>query len=301
MPRRATSIRSYLSAMLTSTALLLTAGLSMACAREQTDADRAKALQQEAIEVLRQRFPQHSFTPSDDGTTVVRDDDTQFGLVNLRARLDDAAPQTAEARRAAIAKFFDEALAVISSDIPKTWADVKPLIRVSLITAGHDHARTSITRPFAADIVLAFVVDQPTAMRYITEELRQEWKCSIDELQAAAFANLDALSADDQLQVSEKKRADGGADRLLLFGTDDGYAAARLASPAFRKRLTEALGDSFVAGIPNRDVLFAWTKDLPDHARLAKQIKDDARKYPYPISSTLLVVTNGDVKPLERP
>ena len=65
--------------------------------------------------------------------------------------------------------------------------------------------------------------------------------------------------------------------------------------------MTAALGESFVTGIPNRDVLIAWTKDTPDQAELAKRVEEDVRKYPYPISSTLLVVANGEVRPAARP
>jgi uncharacterized protein YtpQ (UPF0354 family) len=298
MSQRATFI--FPVVVLASLALSLAAWLPMACAREQLDVDRSKALQRETIEVLRQRFPEHSFKPSDDGLILVMEDGTQLGLTNLRARLDAAAPQTAEARHAAIAKYFADTLAQLADTGPKTWADAKPLIRPMLVSVETPQAKTSLTRAFAADIVLTFVVDRPTSMMYVTENMRQMWKCSIDELQAVAIANLDAISANDSLQVSERTRP-GGTDRLLLFGTDDGYAAARLASPAFRRRLTDALGESFMAGIPNRDVLIAWTKDNPDQAQLAKRIQEDVQKYPYPISSTLLVVGNNEVRPSARP
>jgi uncharacterized protein YtpQ (UPF0354 family) len=280
---------------LASLALSLAVWLPIACAREQSDADRSKALQRETIELLRQRFPEHSFKPSDDGLALVMEDGTQLGLTNLRARLDAAGTQTAEARHAAIAKYFADTLAQLADTGPKTWADAKPLIRPMLVSVETPQAKTSLTRAFAADIVLTFVVDRPTSMMYVTENMRQMWKCTIDELQAVAIANLDAISANDSLQISERTRP-GGADRLLLFGTDDGYAAARLASPAFRRRLTDALGQSFMAGIPNRDVLIAWTKDNPDQAQLAKRIQEDTQKYPYPISSTLLVVGNDEVR-----
>jgi uncharacterized protein YtpQ (UPF0354 family) len=289
-----------LAAVLASLAFSLAAGQSVACARKQSDAERAKMLQREVIEELRQRFAQHSFKPSDDGLALVMEDGTQLGLTNLRAQLDAAAPQTAEARRAAIATHFARVLAQLANNDPIDWATAKPLIRPMLISREHPHAKISLTRAFAADIVLTFVIDRPTSMMYITEDMRQKWNCSIDELHSVAVANLDAFSANDSLQVSERTRM-GNTDRLLVFGTDDGYAAARLASPAFRRRLSAALGESFVTGIPNRDVLIAWTKDNSEQAELAKRVKEDVRKYPYPISSTLLVVADGEVRPAARP
>jgi uncharacterized protein YtpQ (UPF0354 family) len=289
-----------LSGLLMTFMLSLAACLPVACAREQSDAERAKAVQREIIEELRQRFPQHSFKPSDDGLALLMEDGTQLGLTNLRAQLDAAAPQTAEERRTAIATHFARTLAQLADTDSPDWATAKPLIRPLLIPLGHPVAKTVLTRAFAADIALAFVIDRPKSMMYISEDMRRKWNCSLDDLHALAIANLDAVSANDSLQVSERKRA-GGTDRLLVVRSDDGYAAARLASPAFRRRLTDALGGSFMAGVPNRDFLIAWTRDNPEHAELAKRVEEDAQKYPYPISSTLLVVANGEVRPAARP
>ena len=130
------------------------------------------------------------------------EDGTRLGLTNLRAKLDAAAPQTAEARRAAIAMHFAHVLAQVANVDPIDWAAAKPLIRPMLISLEHPHAKTSLTRAFAADIALAFVIDRPTSMTYITEAMRQKWNCSIDDLHSVAVANLDAFSAKDSLQVS---------------------------------------------------------------------------------------------------
>jgi uncharacterized protein YtpQ (UPF0354 family) len=92
--------------------------------------------------------------------------------------------------------------------------------------------------------------------------------------------------------------ADGDHPRggFVAIDNNDGFAAARLMVPAFRQRLREALGDDYYVVTPNRDFLVAWSKDFSNHDRFVAKAMHDAREYPYPISSRVFTVVDGELR-----
>jgi uncharacterized protein YtpQ (UPF0354 family) len=86
---------------------------------------------------------------------------------------------------------------------------------------------------------------------------------------------------------------------LLAIQTGDGYDAARLLLPAMRKLAVEQLGEPCYAALPNRDFLILWARSNPEEfqSMVRAQIRQDSESQPYPLTSTVFVVTRARVEP----
>ncbi len=86
---------------------------------------------------------------------------------------------------------------------------------------------------------------------------------------------------------------------LLAIQTGDGYVAARLLLPAMRKLAIEHLGEPCYAAVPNRDFLIMWSQSNAEEFQtlVRGQVRQDFESQSYPLTSTVFVVTEADVKP----
>lgn len=110
-----------------------------------------------------------------------------------------------------------------------------------------------VFRPFLAGLQIAYVVDEPSALRYINAEDLDHWGISLDELDAIARANLAVRTVTTRpISVGE------GALRLFIFNTMDSYDATRVLLPDQLRRMAAQVSGRLVVGIPNRDFLIAF-------------------------------------------
>ena len=82
---------------------------------------------------------------------------------------------------------------------------------------------------------------------------------------------------------------------MLAIQTGDGYDAARLLLPAMRKLAVEHLGEPCYAAVPNRDFLIMWSQSNPEEFQtlVRAQVRQDCQSQPYPLTSTVFVVTDS--------
>lgn len=145
-----------------------------------------------------------------------------------------------------------------------------------------------VTQPFVANLVIAYALDQDRTIDYIPLSRFKQWDMSIDDLHAAAMANL--------VRKSEALNAhaapdDGGGVSLIIFQAMDGYDASRILLPTLHNRLREYLGSPFAAAIPNRDILLCFKNDAPTVDKYREQIVADYRQMPHQVTEQLLLVT----------
>jgi uncharacterized protein YtpQ (UPF0354 family) len=263
--------------------------------------DRAtREFQRVAIEVLRERFPDRTFVADEDPLTIsLPKDKVRLGLVNLRAIVDRSGGSDAE-RREIIAKFFAQSLAApgeVQTGVPQNWDAARPLIRPQLVstTFQTDTDVRLIRRHVIADLDLVYVIDMPRHVSYIGETNLETWKVEQDALAAAAMENLEQAIAQETLDVTPAQGVDARG-RFVTVATEDGFAAARVMVPSFRKRLGEALGEPYFVATPNRDFLVAWSADYSHRDAFVAKVRQDARTRPYAISGAVLKVAGGDLR-----
>lgn len=146
----------------------------------------------------------------------------------------------------------------------------------------------TVTNSFVEGLLLAYAIDHEQTISYIPQARFAEWPITLDELHELALQNLVTKSEALSAQAAEDEQ---GNVSLMLFQTLDGYDASRVLLPTLHERLREYLGSPFGAAIPNRNILLCFRNDDETVLRLRKQIADDYRQMPHPVTDELLLVT----------
>jgi uncharacterized protein YtpQ (UPF0354 family) len=150
---------------------------------------------------------------------------------------------------------------------------------------------------FAQGLLMCFVIDEPTRMAYVTEDMLQQWDVPLERVQEIAQDNL--ARRDGEIEVAVLAAEDGGPYGLVL-NMQDGYDATRLCIPRIRESFAEELGDSFLVGVPNRDFLIAFSDRDPEMvARITATVKHDFHQMSHPLTATIYQVTADSIQPTE--
>lgn len=284
-PKRSTGTRCR---RMLAVALLCAIGMGHATACELT----YPQLRAEALEVLRSRFPDEKFEVGE-SPDVIRTGEVELGLQNLRMKLCAPPALTASQRRDELLTYFDRIVTSAKkskSPIPTSWSVARDLVRVQFMHADYlrpfGAKKVLVSRPFAPDVYLAVVVDQPTGYVYVREEDRLRWNIDEKELFETALKNVDIGHKSAKLQGGRKP------DPFLASEEKDGYDAVRLLLPWVRAEAAKILGNPFFASIPNRDFLIMWgvENSTPFQYRARQNIAHDYGSQPYKLSPLVLKV-----------
>jgi uncharacterized protein YtpQ (UPF0354 family) len=153
-----------------------------------------------------------------------------------------------------------------------------------------------VSEPLVGDLIICYAVDNDRTIAYIPQPHFQKWGVSLEEIHETAIDNLVTRSEAINAHAAQDE---AGEINLILFQTMDGYDAARVLLPTLHERLREHLGSPFVAGIPNRDILLCFRNDDKTVNKLRKQIADDNKQMPHPVTEKLLLVTADGIALLD--
>lgn len=192
-------------------------------------------------------------------------------------------------RETVILLFVDRAVVSAEPEFA-TLASAAPKLRVQIVPSEFADGRTGaaklVSRSLSPYVAIAYAIDEPDRMSYLTEDQLARWKADVADVDALAVANLDGMSVDILVNV----QGANGEGRFWAHYFDDGYGAARILCPEFVKRLRIAVGEKFFVGLPNREVLIAWSPDWNRKAQFASQIRSDFHGEPHPRSPEIFVV-----------
>lgn len=153
-----------------------------------------------------------------------------------------------------------------------------------------------VYRPFLADLIIAYVIDEGSSAAYINERHLERWEIGEHELLAQAIENLRRRTEErgNFTVVGE------GAQRLVVFNTQDGYDASRLLLPGLLERWRGQLTGRMVIGVPSRDFLIIFS-DADDQilANVAHQIQLDAANREHGLTDQLFTLDAGQVREYE--
>jgi len=151
-------------------------------------------------------------------------------------------------------------------------------------------------RPFAAGLQIAYVVDDPNALRYINGADLGRWRVTPGELDAIACDNLVARSPlSNLIAVGE------GASRLFIFNSGDGYDATRILLSDRLREFARQVAGRLVVGIPNRDFLIAFgDTDRQLLERVRWQVKRDNHSVDSRLTDRLLTLAGESIEEYAR-
>ncbi|ACL23162.1 DUF1444 family protein [Chloroflexus aggregans] len=148
-------------------------------------------------------------------------------------------------------------------------------------------------RPFLADLIITYVIDEPHSVAYINERHLERWGIGEHQLHERALANLAARTKDRATFLMTGE----GVQRLIVANTQDGYDATRLLLPDLLASWQPQFPGKMVIGIPNRDFLIAFSDaDEEILTSIAHQIQLDAAQREYGLTDQLFTIEHGEVR-----
>lgn len=191
---------------------------------------------------------------------------------------------------------FDAARTISSFDElrGRVYPMLKP-IRL-LLSVRERNLPMIVYRHFLADLIIAYVIEEPSSVAYIGEQHLERWGLAEHELHEQALANLRRRT----VERGEYTVTGEGAQRLVIFNAQDGFDATRLLLPDLIEPWGKDLPGSIVIGIPNRDFLIIFSDaDRTILTAVAHQIQREAAERAYGLTDQLFTIAGGQVREYE--
>ncbi|MDW8147882.1 MAG: DUF5688 family protein [Roseiflexaceae bacterium] len=153
-----------------------------------------------------------------------------------------------------------------------------------------------VYRPFLADLIITYVVDEPQSVAYINEHHLKQWGVSEREIHKLALRNLRRRTDERAryLMIGE------GEQRLFIFNSNDGYDATRLLLTDILADWAKRVCGQLVIGVPNRDFLIALGDANPDILRsVAAQIQVNSIQRDHGLTDRLFTLVGGQIREYE--
>lgn len=152
----------------------------------------------------------------------------------------------------------DEALSrVLPQFFPRHWLDAPGIVFTD----------------FPSRIRIGYVLRADGSYSYILHEEFSGLEVSLQELHAAAVANLERLPS-ASISIG---RISGGAEGWLS-ATEDNFTAARILLPDVRQEFAEALGEPFLVSLSHRDDCFCWSS-VQSQERQQQHIREALERF----------------------
>jgi hypothetical protein len=150
-------------------------------------------------------------------------------------------------------------------------------------------------RPFITpEMVVTLVEDMPTSLRYVRASEIKALGRTFEDMLGVALDNLLECKEAQVYQLGDEED-----DCIFVFDTKDGYDATRILVSPLMEQLAEKANGDIVIGIPNRDCLIAFGNANPITLETALQIKQDAERRPYALTSVLFTFQAGKLQVYE--
>jgi hypothetical protein len=169
------------------------------------------------------------------------------------------------------------------------------IVPPSLVEFSHkDHQPLAVV-PFAADLSIAFVVDEPERYCYISRNVMERWGVTERDLLAVAVVNLREMSAEVTChQTGTGERA------VFTFENFDGYDASRVLVGRLVAEVAAQVAGQLVLAIPHRDALVCIGDADPAFvAEMEEAARRDFEGHSYRVSPQLLTICDGEIVPYE--
>jgi uncharacterized protein YtpQ (UPF0354 family) len=176
----------------------------------------------------------------------------------------------------------------------RVYPMLKPI--ALLLTIRERNLPMIVYRPFLADLIITYVIEEPNSVAYISEQHLERWGVQEHEIHEQAMANL-------RRRTTERgSHTTAGTDqqRLVILDAQDGFDATRLLLPDLIEALSGDMPGTVVIGIPNRDFLIIFSdSDRTILTAVAHQIQREAAERAYGLTDQLFTIEGGQVREYE--
>jgi uncharacterized protein YtpQ (UPF0354 family) len=185
---------------------------------------------------------------------------------------------------------------------PQLWDELEdriyPMIKplAMLAEVAERNLPQLVYRPFMADLIVCYVIDEPESVAFVNEEHLKTWGVLETTLYTRAVDNLRIKT----LKPGTAQVYGEGAEMLFIYAVLDGYDAARILLTEIMTEWDAIVPGRLVIGIPNRDFLVGFSDANPAILqRMALQIAQDATQRDYGLTDQLWTVVEGRLVPYE--
>jgi uncharacterized protein YtpQ (UPF0354 family) len=153
-----------------------------------------------------------------------------------------------------------------------------------------------VYRPFMADLIVCYVIDEPESVAFVNEEHLKTWGVLETTLYTRAVDNLRVKT----LRPGTAQVYGEGPEMLFIYAVLDGYDAARILLTEIMTEWDAIVPGRLVIGIPNRDFLVGFSDANPAILqRMALQVAQDATQRDYGLTDQLWTIVDGRLVPYE--
>jgi hypothetical protein len=186
-----------------------------------------------------------------------------------------------------------ETLISSNLEMPKSWADVKNGVYISLFPNDFDfsyYIHSKITDEFSK----VYVFSENDKQTWISTNDIKNWKITAMELDQQANNNADALLERTPITFDTIENHKLGLIEVELTS----LKGALLFAPTMKEKIRKDFGFPFYAVIPVRDFCYIFSeKDYKFFSeRIGKVVVDEYKKSGYPITTEILKFTNKGVE-----
>ncbi len=264
---------------------------------KRSDLDEQRAFQRRVHGSLSELYPDCIFILTEDPLTLKSDDDTVFGLTNLRSNFllsTQSNHDLQELIRAQFDPLFTRSEILSDESVP--WAEAMQRLMPQLMPSAFLDRMDLVSFPFGDCVVIGFVIDSEEAYSYVREEELVNWGVNANEILSQALTNLNERSHGIEITAFPE---DNG---MFVINTMDGFDAVRIIDPKLKELIAEHIGSPFYVGIPNRDFLICWSPQGDDDFQnnMRSQVAKDHEGRPYPLSGKIFEVSSdGEIAVIE--
>jgi hypothetical protein len=194
---------------------------------------------------------------------------------------------------ARMTRFVDVVLA--PKGLP-SWTECRSHVYWCIESAAQDFETTILERISDKVVRVAVATDEgESALEWLTAEQLGQWKVTRDEVERAAFGNLDALLA--RSRPPEVQEMHGA--KLGMLPIESVFKSSVIFAPGFRAYVQPAIGWPILAIIPDRDFIYVIAerdRGLLDY--MGQVVQREYRSAAYPISTEVLRVSDRGIEAL---
>jgi uncharacterized protein YtpQ (UPF0354 family) len=128
-------------------------------------------------------------------------------------------------------------------------------------------------RPFLAELIITYVIEEPQRLVYLNENHLERWAIGAQHLHEAALPNLQQRTIDRaRFTISGD-----AAQPLIVASSGDAFDATRILLPELLENWQRHMPGNLLLAVPHRDLLLAFSDDDGDVVeRIAAQVRRDA-------------------------
>jgi uncharacterized protein YtpQ (UPF0354 family) len=174
-------------------------------------------------------------------------------------------------------------------------ARIYPMLKpITLLASVHERNLPMLAyRPFLADLIITYVIDEPGSVAYINEKHLERWQIDEARLHDQAITNLAARTQEQGNYTA----AGSGTQRIIVFNTQDGFDATRLLLSELLNEWRPQFPGRMVIGVPNRDFLICFSDvDRTVLNNVSQQVQIDAIQRDHGLTDKLFTLINGEVR-----